>query len=192
VTTLQLKLCLLRLVKRHFKSYDVRWANVKYVKPSPPCIFLKLGSVSMSTHAVTKVIDGAEVKSYASTAMLEINLYSPGMPEQTEGGAVQYQNTAVDELTGFCISLDYPSTEALLFDWGVQMLLENRVLDVTAILDGIEPEYRAMAELRIDFTQTVTDPYAQEEQATDDIDATGWFEDVEITDESEDYQWQAP
>jgi len=192
VTTLQLKSCLRQLVKRHFPAYDVRWANVKYVKPEPPCIILKLGHVSMATHSVVQTVDGAERKSYASTAMLEINLYSPGLPEQMETGAVQYQNTACDELTGFCISLDYPATHNIIFGWGIQMLLENRVFDITAILDGVEPEYRAMAEFKIDFTQTVTDPYAQEEQATEDIDATGWFDDVGITDESEDYPWQTP
>lgn len=144
----------------------------------------------MSTHPCERWLDGAAVKSHPSTSILEVNLYTPGIAEESGSGRNVYENSAVDELTGFCHYLEFPSTENLLTLAELSVLLEGNVVDVTAILDGIEPEFRAMAEFKIGFTQTVTDPYAHE--GTDDIDATGWFNDVDITDESEDTPWQAP
>jgi len=176
----------------------VRWANHKYVKPIPPSVILKLGSVTMSSHPSVQVIDGATVKSYPSWSILEVNLYSPGVPEEENPGAgvVQYQNSACDELAGFCIFLDYPSTEALLFEQEFSLLPEGPVRDITAILDGIEPEFRAMAEFRVDFVMTITDPYAfdgtEPDGSENGIDATGWFEDVEITNRSDDSTWETP
>jgi hypothetical protein len=148
------------------------------VKLDLPFITLQLKNLSMSTHPVTQWMEGEVVKSHPSTAMLEINLYSPGVPVHSGAGVVIYRNSARDELAGFCHFLEFPSTENLLLELGISILLEGSVLDVTAILDGIDSEYRAMAEFSVDFTQTVEDPYASDGDG--DIQATGYFTEVEI------------
>jgi hypothetical protein len=194
MTVMQLRSFLLQLAEQHFRlPYTVCFADEKRTKPKPPLVTLKLGSVTMSTHPIIEWKDGAVVKTHPSSVMLEINLYSPGVPVETASGVVPYQNSACDELTGYCLYLEYPATENVLFDAGVSILLNPPVRDVTAILDGVEPECRAMAEFTVDFVQTIADPKAYSGGGTggaggDDgedgtTDATGYFTAVEIEEE---------
>jgi len=205
MTVMELRSFLRQLAETHFRTYKVGFADEKRTKPTPPFVTLKLGSVTMSTHPIIQWIDGAAIKTHPSSVKLEVNVYSPGVPVETASGVVPYQNSACDEMTGFCHYLEYPKTENTLFDAGVSIVLEGPVRDITAILDGIEPEYRAMAEFTVDFTQTVSDPHAfavsaggggagtgnpggsvgnggdgSDEGAGTDADFTGYFTSVQI------------
>ena len=188
MTVMSLRQCLQMLVERRFPGYTVYYADAKRTKPKPPYITLKLKDAGMSTHPNEEWRDGASAKSHPSTAMLEINLYTPGVQINTDAGRGIYQNSAVDELTGFCLYLEFPATEVFLFETDLSIELEGKVRDVTAILDCVEPEFRAMAEFLVDFTSDVTDPFANEDGIWgngQEVIATGYFTSVEIT-ETED------
>jgi len=195
MTIQQLRQNLLQLVKLHFgPKYNVYYADEKRTRPQLPIVTLKLKNAGMTTHPNEEWRDGATVKSHSSTAMLEINLFTPGAQADPDAGRDAYQNSACDELTGFCHYLEYPATEVFLFQNDLAVELEGKVLDVTAILDGIEPEFRAMAEFTVDFTQTVTDPNAKEfmdgctcagGSAGRNENFTGYFTSVEITETEE-------
>jgi len=138
---MQLRSFLRQLAESHFRApYKVIFADEKRTKHKPPFLMLKLGSVNMSTHPITQWIDGAAVKTHPSSVKLEANLFSPGVPDETASGAAPYQNSACDELTAFCHYLEYPATENALFEAGVSIVLEGPVRDITAILDGVEPQ----------------------------------------------------
>jgi len=169
-------------------GYSVIFADEKRTKPKAPFLKLRLGDVSMSTHPIIQWRDGVVVKTHPSSVMLEANLFSPGVPVKTASGVVPYQNSACDELVGFCHYLEYPATEDALYNADVSILLEGRVRDITAILDEVAPEFRAMAEFAVDFTQTVSDPNV--DNGDGNLDATGYFISVEIENETEDSQWQ--
>jgi hypothetical protein len=178
MTAQELKAAIFELAQRFDQRYKIRWANAKATKPAPPCMVLNLKSVTASTHPVVSIENGAVVKSHPSTALLEVNLYTPGKPVAVSSGLVPYENTACDELTAFCNFLEYPDTENFQISRDVSVLPRGAVLDVTAILDNMEPEYRAMAEFSVDFVQSTEDPYAR--SGKDGVGATGYFETVEI------------
>jgi hypothetical protein len=178
MTVQELKEAIYELVKRFSPSYKLRWANGKNTKVNPPCIVLHLKSVTMSTHPIVSVKDGALIKSHPSTAIFEINLYTPGKILPVTSGLVPYENTACDELAAFCHYLEYPHTENFQILHDISVLQQGTIIDVTSILDGIEPEYRAMIELSVDFVQNTEDPYAH--AGNENGTATGYFETVEI------------
>jgi hypothetical protein len=187
MTVQQLRRFLRQLTERHFTNAEVSYTNEKRTKSTLPIVTLSLGNIQMSDHACELWRDGKSVKYHPSTAKLEVNLYTPGIPYEGSG-CVVYENSACDEIAAFCHYLEYPSTQNLLTAAGVSMLPEGPIIDVTEILGDIEPEYRAMIEFAILFTQVVTDPYAQEGDCCREIDATGYFTEVEfqqITTESE-------
>jgi len=197
VTVTQLRSFLLQLIRKHFVSpYTVYFTDEKRTRPKKPYVTLKLGTVKMSTHPIVQWIDGVIVKSHPSAVKLEINLFSPGVPVK-EAGVTLYQNSACDELTGLCLYFENPETEDALLDAAVSLLLEDVVRDISTILDGVEPDYRAMAEFVVDFTQTVSDPRAKKKVGSEGggeggtgsegeyVNATGFFEATEIN-ETED------
>jgi hypothetical protein len=197
MTVMQLRSFLRQLAEGYFhEPCKVGFADEKRTKKTPPFLLLKLGSVKMSTHPIIQWNDGAAVKTHPSSVMLEVNYFSPGVPVETASGVVPYQNSACDEMMGFCHYLEYPLTENALYEAGVSIVLEGPVRDISAILDEVSPEYRAMAEFTVDFTQTVSDPCAFEgtgpggDGGTDGTggvgaDFTGYFTTVKI-DETED------
>lgn len=124
MTIRQLRQALRQLAQEYFRDREVFFADEKRGGPGAPFVELRLRSVAMSTHPCVRIERGTVVKSHPGTALLEMNLYGPVEPGE-DPGAIDPEDTAMEELAGFCHYLEYPSTENFLFQNDISLVLEG-------------------------------------------------------------------
>ena len=75
-----------------FGEASVIWAEQVGTKPEPPCVTLKMGSLSRTAFHVE---DGEGVRSYQCSTTAEVNLYTRGKPVTEEKGATGDRKSVV-------------------------------------------------------------------------------------------------
>lgn len=147
------------IVEMYFAGAIVVWGDTRFTKPKKPHIWLKIRPLTSTTHSI-KVMENGELCGYKpSQVRIELNLITEGAQTNTGNGFFPvYENSAVDDLEDFLSFLD--SEEVILLCEGHNIeILNGDVTDVTALLDGVENEYRAMCEFTINYTKKTKGAY---------------------------------
>lgn len=148
------------IVKMYFANANVLWSNGRYTKPNKPYITLSLRSVSKTIHSIRSAPNGVLRQSYPSQAVLTVNLITNGKRTATKEGYTDiYDNTAVADLEDFCNFIESVKVSYICDEKDISIVQNGTVTDVTALLDGMEPEYRAMVEFTVDYMQEVSGGY---------------------------------
>lgn len=195
-----LKQHLRSIVKEYFDGADVAWAGQKAAKRQLPFVTLKIVSVSRSLMPIEEDDDGSPVNSFLSRAMLEVQLFTKGAASPLGGAAlVNTDNTAVNDMADFVnyMSSFYANDKA--FNLNISVLPEGAVQDISALLNNVQNEYRAMQEFVVDFIQEAREATGIASEPGDEWkptssgggtkrlseETTGWGNDVELNSERE-------
>lgn len=158
MTLYELQKELYTLTIRYFQGASVVWAQSGLVKGKRPLVTLQTGTVTRPIQPIVETVNGVPRSQYPSRVIWEINLLTGGKPEAGEFDkgtyTVPHVNTAVNDLLDFINYLNSPLVTGWCFKKDIAILSMNGVLDMTALLDDVEWEYRAMTELTVDFIQT--------------------------------------
>ena len=156
----ELKNALYEIVCMYFASANVMWSEGSYTVPKKPMACLRLRSAGKATHAIEVMRGGVLQRCYPSRAVLEVNLFTDG--RKVYPGAEMtpvFENTAVADMEDFCNFMCSHKAEALFDRKDITVLQKGDITDVTALLDGVEHEYRAMVEFDVTYTQRVEGAY---------------------------------
>lgn len=155
----KLKDTLADIVKGYFASANVIWSQGNQTKPQKPYITLKLSSTGKSTHSIKIGNDGVQSGFYPSEAVFTVEVITKGKKINIPDCDPIYKNTAVGDLMDFCLYLE--SEEIIILTESEDITIEQKapVLDITALLDGVENEYRASVEFDVYYTQEVKGAY---------------------------------
>lgn len=95
-----------------------------------------------------------------SKSVLEVNLFTLGRKIEVGNGMLPiFENTAVADLEDFCNFITSEKVMQICDDENITIMQKSDVVDVTALLDGIDNEFRSQAEFDVDYMQTVTGAY---------------------------------
>lgn len=142
------------LTADYFAGATVIWAQEKIVKPKPSLVTLRLGNVSRPTLPIAGFVDGTPCGYYPSKVPFEVNLYTKGAPFSVQGKKIAAaQNRAVNDLLDF---VNYVNS-AFVANWchnlDIDIAVNGTVNDVSAYINDVRWEYRAMVEFSVAFTQ---------------------------------------
>lgn len=139
-----------------FKGATVIWSEQVNTKPEPPYITLKTGGIRKNAFPL---VDGEE-RVYNCSTTLEINLYTKGKKiTVAEGVTGNYINTATSDLLDFFSFIESDIVVDQLSAYGLDIMLEPPVRDLTGLQNDSKYRYRAMAEATVSFTQYASGPY---------------------------------
>ena len=139
-----------------FKGATVIWSEQVNTKPEPPYITLKTGGIRKT---LFPLVDGEE-RAYNCSTTLEINLYTKGQKiTVAEGVTGNYKNTATSDLLDFFSFIESDIVVDQLSAYGLDIMLEPPVRDLTGLQNDSKYRYRAMAEATVSFTQYANGPY---------------------------------
>ena len=148
MTYTEMKRSVYGITAAYFSSATVEMANTKSTKKGKPLIKLAFGPAQSTQFPVEQFIDGELCSFYPTTAKLEVQLFTNG--SRLPNGAME--NTAVGDLTDY---VNYMMSEMVTNELNTQnlsMLVAGPVQDVTAIINDVSYEYRAMVEFNVNFT----------------------------------------
>lgn len=148
------------IVQMYFANATVLWSNGRYTKPNKPYITISLRSVTKTIHSIRSAPNGVLRQSYPSQAVFTVNLITEGKRKASKEGYTDiYDNTAVADLEDFCNFIESVKVSYICDEKDISIVQNGTVTDVTALLDGMEPEYRAMVEFTVDYMQEVSGGY---------------------------------
>lgn len=160
MTSEELRKTLRDITVMYFAGANVVWIAGNYTKVSRPFVALKLRTAIKTTHPIIKVKDGKPYRSYPSQARFEVQLFTKGRKKSVKEGYTDvYDNTAVADLEDFCNFIESVKVSYICDEKNISILQNGDVTDVTALLDGVDYEYRAMVEFTVDYMQEVSGGY---------------------------------
>lgn len=140
----------------HFSAYwgeaAVVWGATNKVKPLAPLVMLQLGTVTRATQPITQMVNGIVFSAYPSEVPLQIDLFTKGNTVSTPEGSYS-ENTAESDLLDFVNYLDSTATIEWSNQNNVSVSLLGGVQDLSEVINDSRWQYRAMAEIRLTFTQ---------------------------------------
>lgn len=156
----QLSDVLYGIVKMYFANADVVWSQRSNTQRKKPYITLKLRSSGRATHS-SDVMEKDNLCGYIpSKSVFEVNLFTLGRKIEVGNGMLPiFENTAVADLEDFCNFITSEKVMQICDDENITIMQKSDVVDVTALLDGIDNEFRSQAEFDVDYMQTVTGAY---------------------------------
>lgn len=194
-----LKVRLHDFVKEYFDGADVRWTGQKAAKQTLPIVTLKITSISRSAFPVEEFDDGSPVNCFLSRAMLEVQLFTKGAAPVVGAALSNTDNTAVNDLVDFVNFMTSYYAIDRMFDMNITITPEGATRDVSALLNDVKNEFRAMQEFVVDFVQEAreatgisAEPGEKWKQTSSgggtkklSDEKTGWGNDVELISEKE-------
>lgn len=148
MTYTEMKRAVYGITAAYFTGAAVEMANTKSAKKGKPLVKLAFGPAQSTQFPVEQFLDGELCSFYPTTAKLEVQLFTHGA--KLPNGAME--NTAVGDLTDY---VHYMMSEMVTNELNTQnlsMLVAGPVQDVTAIINDVSYEYRAMVEFNVNFT----------------------------------------
>jgi len=146
---------LLDLIDGYFAGATVIWAQEKTVKPAPALVTLRMGNVSRPLRPIMQIVDGVPCGFYPSRVVLEVNLYTKGAAVAGGNGkTIARDNTAINDMLDFVNYLNSPFVTDWCYVHDIAITPNGDVTDVSAVVNDINWEYRAMAEFFVDFMQS--------------------------------------
>lgn len=139
-----------------FKGATVIWSEQVNTKPEPPYVTLKTGGIRKNAFPLVD----EEERAYNCSTTLEINLYTKGQKiTVAEGVTGNYKNTATSDLLDFFSFIESDIVVDQLSAYGLDIMLEPPIRDLTGLQNDSKYRYRAMAEATVSFTQYANGPY---------------------------------
>ena len=152
MTLNQLKNILHPYLTAYWRGATVAWGATNKVKPLAPLVILRPGTVTRAAQPVTQMINGIVFSAYPSELPLQVDLFTKGHTVDEARG--QYaENTAVSDLLDFINYLDSPATVEWSNRHDIGISLYGGVQDLSEVINNSQWQYRAMAEIRLTFTQ---------------------------------------
>lgn len=148
------------IVEMYFANADVIWSQRNNTQRKKPCVALKLRSAGRATHS-SDIQEDDVLRGYIpSKLILEINLFTNGRKTEVGDGMLPiFENTAVADLEDFCNFVVSPKVTEICDEENITIMQKGDVIDVTALLDGVDNEFRAQVEFDVDYMQEVTGAY---------------------------------
>lgn len=159
MTLTELRQYLYKTVKQYFENATVVWSESKMTNPTLPYVTLKLKNISTPIFSINNIENNVPRGYYKAKRILEINLYTKGREIEKSGCMAGSENTAADDLTEFVMYLRSGFVNEQNVINNLTIMPMSPVQDLTALVNDIRFEYRAMAELEINFI-LVTKGYA--------------------------------
>ena len=156
----ELRRVLLDIVKMYFAGADVIWSQGNNTQRKKPCVALKLRSAGRATHS-SDIQENDVLRGYIpSKSILEINLFTNGRKINVGDEMLPiFDNTAVADLEDFCNFIVSQKVTDICDEKNITIMQNGDVRDVTALLDGVDSEYRAQVEFEVDYMQEITGAY---------------------------------
>lgn len=155
----ELRKLLRDIVLMYFAGANVIWSEGRNTQPKKPYITLKMASAGRDIHYTYDNENGNPCGFIGSKARLEVNLFTNGLIKLRPGATYVYINTAVGDLEDFCNFVASDKVTDICDEHNITIMQSGDVMDVTALLDGVEHEYRAMVEFEVDYVQEVKGAY---------------------------------
>jgi hypothetical protein len=188
---------LFEMTKRYFVGATVVWGQSKMVKPAGNLIVLRFGATTRNLFPLLE-FESTMKTSYQMSTVFEVNLFTGGMKSSASPGRLAPKiNTAGGDMLDYLNYVGSPFNTDWLAEYDICLLPKGDVQNLTAIINGISWEYRAMAEFDVTYRQTALGAYALGPESgawqmtasgggSEDLaDAeTGYFESV-VTEETE-------
>lgn len=147
------------IVQMYFAKATVLWSEGRNTQPKKPYITLKMASAGRDTHYTYEDDNGNPCGFIISKARLEVNLFTNGLIKLIPNASPLFINTAVGDLEDFCNFVTSDKVMDICDEHNITIMQSGDVMDVTALLDGVEHEYRAMVEFEVDYMQEVRGAY---------------------------------
>lgn len=147
------------IVQMYFAKATVLWSEGRNTQPKKPYITLKMASAGRDTHYTYEDDNGNPCCFISSKARLEVNLFTNGLIKLIPNASPLFINTAVGDLEDFCNFVISDKVMDICDEHNITIMQSGDVMDVTALLDGVEHEYRAMVEFEVDYVQEVKGAY---------------------------------
>lgn len=156
----RLSYILYKITKMYFANADVIWSQRNNTQRNKPYIALKLRSAGRGIHSSDIQEDKVLCGYFPSKSVFEVNLFTNGKKTSVGNGMLPiFENTAVADLEDFCNFLMSPKVTDICDEENITILQKSDVVDATALLDGVDNEFRAQVEFDIDYMQEVTGAY---------------------------------
>lgn len=139
---------------RYFANANVCWANEVSTKPGLPLVMLALRNPTRHPFPVEMEGKNEHVRCYPSSITLEVNIFSKG---GKKGGG--YSDDASADMNEFLLYLDSPEITDELFMNNLDIQENGPVQSIPQLLGETKYEFRAMAELTINYTQYTSGAY---------------------------------
>lgn len=152
-----LKDTLYDLVSEFYRGATAIWTEQTATKPPYPYITLKTNGLEKTSFPVESESGD---RAYPCSTILELNLYTKGMPVQT--GEMQTNNTintAVPDLADFVLYLESDEIVDALASKNVSVELQGKIRDLSDLQNDKSYRYRSFAEFTVSFTMSATGAY---------------------------------
>lgn len=143
----QARSIIFQATSRYFTGATVVIGNSEQVKKERPMVVMTFGPLKLSTFPNEKVYDGDVADFYTGSMSLDVQLYTNG--KKLSNGAMA--NTAVSDLTNY---VNYMMSQMMTTEFSrddLSLLTAGQIQDVTAIINDMNYEYRAMVEFNATF-----------------------------------------
>jgi hypothetical protein len=148
------------IVAAYFQGAGIVWSEGSFSVTKRPCVMLKLKNTNKTVQATKLNLDGDWRAFYPSQCILEVNLFTAGEKVIVGAGKTNYHvNTAVADLDDFCNYIESEAVGYMSDEANISIVQSQPVTDVTALLDGVEHEFRAMVEFEVDYMRDVSGFY---------------------------------
>lgn len=148
MTYTEMKRAVYEITTAYFTGATVEMANTKSTKKGKPLVKLAFGPAQETKFPVERFLDGELCSFYPTTAKLEVQLFTNGL--RLQNGAME--NTAVGDLTDYVHYMMSEMVTNELVLQNISMMVAGPVRDMTAIINDVSYEYRALVEFDISFT----------------------------------------
>ena len=162
-----------RLAEDYFGGYNVIFSNQSRVpKPGIPLVVLSVGPVKRPQAPINVDTDeGYIVGVYGTTFPITVDLFTNGTPVIDEDGqTVAYEDSSIDELTGFVDYINGPEGVDVCTANDVSLLVQNDIQNLTGLINDTNYEYRSRVDITVSFTHE-----------TKPAKNIGWFSKAEIS-----------
>ena len=148
---------LLELTEMFFAGATVIWTEQVITKPQLPYVTLKCSGIRRT---VFPVVDDELNRTYHSSTIWEVNLYTKGRTVSSGSGVVRnYENTATSDLTDFLNFLESDEISDVIAGCGMSISPMFPIRDLTELQNDNRYRYRAMLEFTVSFAQEANGRY---------------------------------
>ena len=136
------------------KQGSIVWGKTKPVNPNSPMVTLTMSDTARPYRPMRRYIDGVPHDSYPSSTILRVDLFTKGAPTTDKENVMsRNENTAVNDLSDFANFLNSVYADHWCGRNGIS-LKARTVQDLTALINDISWQYRALLEIDVGFMQT--------------------------------------
>jgi hypothetical protein len=149
------------MTERYFAGATVTWGRAKTVKPIGSLVLLGFKSLSRNTFPDMELIGETMKSTYQASTVFEVNLFTRGKALSAEENmSTPRKNTAMGDMAAYISYVNSPLNTEWLAGRDVCVMPKGDIQDLTALTNGTNWEYRAMAEFDVMYAQSALNGWA--------------------------------